>query len=135
MKNTLLHKAKTLLSYILIISAGLGIGIGAKYGLDLYNQQPNLISQNTNPHYKGVDSKVIIYTTQWCPYCKKAKQYLTDNSIDYIERDIESGSEEINRLYKSIGYPGVPKIVIGNKIINGFNESLLSNVLSSQDLL
>ncbi|QQX80042.1 glutaredoxin family protein [Shewanella sp. KX20019] len=135
MKSKILNRTRNIIGYIFIITAGFSIGIGTKYGFDLYNQQPNVIQTNTSNHYQDIDSKVIIYTTQWCPFCKKAKQYLTKHNIDYIERDIESGNKETIELYESIGYPGVPKIVVGSKIINGFNESLLSKELKSQNLL
>ena len=33
--------------------------------------------------------KVVMYSTSWCGYCKKAKNYFEANKIAYIEKDIE----------------------------------------------
>src|SRR5512137_448090 len=34
-------------------------------------------------------AEVILYTTSWCPYCSKARDYLRSRGIDFIEYDIE----------------------------------------------
>jgi glutaredoxin len=35
------------------------------------------------------DPRVVMYATAWCGYCKKARQYFTDNDIEFVEYDIE----------------------------------------------
>ena len=36
-----------------------------------------------------VGSKVIMYATDWCGYCKKARRYFRKNGISFTEYDIE----------------------------------------------
>ena len=128
-------KVKEVLSYALIIGVGLGIGLAGKSAWQWYNQVPAYVETDTRDHFADVSDKVIVYTTQWCGFCKKTKAYLTENNIAFLERDIEKGNSEIDELYQSIGYPGVPKVVIGNKIINGFNQVLIAKELGEHKLL
>lgn len=134
-KRNWLAKIKEVLSYGIIVAAGLGIGIGVKYGIEKYNEEPAFFRMNTQAHFENSTNKVIIYTTQWCPYCKKAKEYLNENKIMYTERDIEQGDESIDELFAAIDSPGVPKIVIGEVIINGFNPRLIKENLKKESLL
>jgi len=63
---------------------------------------------------------VSLYTTAWCGYCKKAKNYFRQNSIAYTEFDIEKDVAARKR-YKKMGATGVPVIIVGNKRMNGFS--------------
>ncbi len=65
--------------------------------------------------------KVVMYSTEWCAYCKKAKKYFVRKSISFIEYDIEKSSEA-KKQYKQMGAKGVPVILVGNKRMNGFSE-------------
>lgn len=72
--------------------------------------------------------KVVIYTTSHCPYCKQAKQYLTQKGIPYREVDVEtslSGKEDFRRL----GGNGVPLIMVGDKKVDGFDPKELDRLL------
>lgn len=128
-------RVKEFLGYCLIILVGLGIGLSGKYAIDKLNEEPAFIQTNTQAHFEHSANKVIIYTTQWCPYCKQAKQLLTQNNIAFTERDIEQGDKSIDTLYATIGSPGVPKVIIGDVIINGFNPELITENLKKQALL
>ncbi|RHW76243.1 glutaredoxin domain-containing protein [Colwellia sp. RSH04] len=134
-QNSWAHKIKEVISYGLIVTVGLAMGYGVKYGIEKYNEEPAFIQTNTQAHFENTNNKVVIYTTQWCPYCKKAKKFLTEKNIAFTERDIELGDKTIDDLFASINSPGVPKIVIGNVIINGFNTQLITKNLNDQTLL
>lgn len=65
--------------------------------------------------------KVIMYSTSWCGYCKKAKQYFKQNNIVYTEYNIEI-SARAKSEYKKMGATGVPVILVGKKRMNGFSQ-------------
>ncbi|RLW71771.1 MAG: glutaredoxin family protein, partial [gamma proteobacterium symbiont of Stewartia floridana] len=46
--------------------------------------------------------KVVIYSTEWCGYCEKAKRYFKRKKIKYTEYDIEKSSRA-KRQYKKMG--------------------------------
>ena len=66
--------------------------------------------------------KVIMYSTSWCGYCKKAKKYFKKNKIAFSERDIEK-SEKAKREYDKLGGKAVPVILVGDNKLQGFNEA------------
>ncbi len=67
---------------------------------------------------------VAMYSFTTCPFCRKAKDYLDENSIPYvtIELDLHPGNEgneirsELGRLTKRTS---VPSIFVGGKCIGG----------------
>jgi glutaredoxin len=80
---------------------------------------------------------VVIYTLSTCPHCREAKEYLDNNKIPYINREVDMDDEymaTLMKIYDSMGVPeqkrGVPLFVIGNRInIQGFNKDKLQNAL------
>ena len=75
--------------------------------------------------------KIVLFSTSWCPHCKKAKEYFTKNNIPFINRDVELDSEAmvlVTGRYKS---QGVPIIVIGDdaEIVKGFDEQRFQKAL------
>ena len=63
---------------------------------------------------------VVIYTAEWCGYCKKAKKYFKRNHIAYTEYDIEKNASAKKR-YQAMGATSVPVILVGKKRMNGFS--------------
>jgi len=65
---------------------------------------------------------VIMFTTQTCPSCKIAKQFLFQNKIQFEQKDINvdaKAREELRR--RSIS--GVPTFLIGKDFVTGFNPA------------
>ena len=66
--------------------------------------------------------KVVIYTTNHCPFCARAKALLRTKHIDFEEIDItldEHLREEVTRLS---GRRTVPQIFIDGKSLGGFDD-------------
>lgn len=66
--------------------------------------------------------KVVIYTTNYCPFCTRAKALLRTKHIDFEEIDItldEHLREEVTRLS---GRRTVPQIFIDGKCLGGFDD-------------
>jgi len=74
-----------------------------------------------------VGRKVVMYSTDWCGYCKKARNYFKKNHIAFTDYDIEKDSEAHKR-YKKLGATGVPVILVGNKRMNGFSENSFERI-------
>jgi glutaredoxin-like YruB-family protein len=69
----------------------------------------------------SVGKKVVMYTTPWCKYCKKAKTYFKKKNIAFTEIDI-SNNKRAKRKFKKLGGKGVPLILVGKKRMSGFSE-------------
>ena len=67
---------------------------------------------------------VVMYSTAWCGYCAKARNYMQSKGIKYKEYDIEK-SVSAKTKYKQLGGTGVPFFVIGGKTMGGFSAPRL----------
>lgn len=73
-------------------------------------------------------SKVTIYTSNTCPHCKAAKNYLNENKIDFEEKNVDEDRSAIDYLVEK-GHRGVPVINIDGEDIVGFNKDLVEEKL------
>jgi glutaredoxin len=65
-------------------------------------------------------NKVVMYSTSWCGYCKKARKYFIAKGIDFIDYDIEKNARAKHE-YDALGARGVPVILVGKERMNGFS--------------
>ena len=74
---------------------------------------------------------VIIYSTNWCAYCKMARQYLMGLSVSTVEKNIEEDEAAHQELMDKIGgnFRGVPVIDINGDIILGFDRAKIDDSL------
>ncbi|HET9032454.1 MAG TPA: glutaredoxin family protein [Dokdonella sp.] len=73
--------------------------------------------------------EVIMYSTQTCSYCAKARALFTSRNIAWDERDIET-SAEANKEWKELGGVGTPLILINGKRFSGFVEAQIDAELT-----
>jgi len=86
--------------------------------LDLeINTYSNVTIENSD---KDVGQKVVMYSTAWCGYCKKARSYFQKNNIAFVDYDIENNVKAKKR-YDKLGVTGVPVILVGKKRMSGFS--------------
>jgi glutaredoxin-like YruB-family protein len=93
-----------------------------------YTGAPTVSGQPSAP--AAAVPEVKMYVTSWCPYCKKARAYLTQRGIRYAELDIEK-SREARAEYDRLGARGVPVILVGTQRMNGYSEERLAQLLKA----
>ncbi len=68
-------------------------------------------------------ARIEIYTTQFCPYCYRAKALLDDKGAAYVEYDTMADSERrAEARSRSGGRTSVPQIFINGQHIGGCDE-------------
>ena len=75
--------------------------------------------------------KVTVYSTPTCPYCKRAKQFLKDNNIDFEDINVSADQERAQEMIQKSGQMGVPVIDIDGEIITGFDRDRISKALGA----
>jgi len=76
------------------------------------------------------DKKVVVYSTPTCPYCKRAKDYLSRKGIPYTDINVAQDKEKAKEMIQKSGQMGVPVITIDGEVVVGFNQTLLDRLLS-----
>lgn len=77
------------------------------------------------------DASIIMYSTDWCGYCKQARKLFDSAGAAYQEYDIEKSAEGLEQ-YRMLDGRGVPLIVINGKLLRGFNKRQILRELSAE---
>jgi glutaredoxin-like YruB-family protein len=72
---------------------------------------------------------VVVYSTPTCPYCIRAKQFLTESGIVFENYDVASNQEKAEELIEKSGQMGVPVIDIDGEIVVGFDKERIKQLL------
>lgn len=89
--------------------------LGETYGLDVLGGNDREAFAN---HFNSDGSpKLVMYATDWCPHCKKAREYFQDNGLAYKEWDVEKESEG-KRYFDTLEGTGYPVIYVGFRRVN-----------------
>ncbi len=72
---------------------------------------------------------VQIYSTPTCTYCEAAKEYFTQNGVQYTEFDVAADEAKRAEMVEKSGQMGVPVIDIEGTIVVGFDEPKIKEAL------
>ncbi len=75
------------------------------------------------------EHKVKIYSTQYCPYCKMAKEFFKQNNVKCTEVDVGKDMKAAHEMIEKSGQMGVPVIDIDGTIIIGFDKRAIEKAL------
>lgn len=76
--------------------------------------------------------KVILYSTEWCPWCKKVREFFKANKIPFTDKDVEKFKKYADEMVKKSKQKGIPVIDIDGKIIVGFKEGEMKKALKGK---
>jgi glutaredoxin 3 len=78
-----------------------------------------------------MDTKqVTIYSTPSCHFCKAAKEFFTENKVNYTEYNVASDLDKRKEMIEKSGQMGVPVITVGSDLVVGFDEDRLKELLA-----
>lgn len=66
--------------------------------------------------------KVIIYVTDWCPYCMRARSLLAAKGVVTLEIDVEAVPGAREEMRARSGRDTVPQIFIDERHVGGSDE-------------
>lgn len=70
-----------------------------------------------------IQAKVIMYSTQFCPYCIQAKNLLNSKQVTISEIDIDHEPDKYSQMVqKSGGITSVPQIFINDFHVGGCDD-------------
>ncbi|MGM0366139.1 MAG: glutaredoxin family protein [Actinomycetota bacterium] len=73
--------------------------------------------------------KIIVYSTETCPFCKKTKDYLKSRGVNFDDIDVALERERLEEMIEKSGQMGVPVIDINGKVIVGFDQKEIDKQL------
>jgi NADH-dependent peroxiredoxin subunit F len=73
-------------------------------------------------------TKVTVYSTQNCPYCRMAKAFLDQYRVPYESIDVGADAAAAKKMIDLSGQRGVPVIVVDDEVIVGFDAQRLNEL-------
>ena len=74
-------------------------------------------------------SKVVLFSTSTCSWCRRGKRYFRENRIPFKEINVERDQEAAKDITRKTGQTGVPVIKIGSQWIVGFDKQRIDATL------
>ncbi len=66
--------------------------------------------------------KTLIYSSDWCPYCVRAKMLLDQKGVQYEEISVDNQPKKRAEMMQISGQRTVPQIFIGDTHIGGCDD-------------
>ena len=73
---------------------------------------------------------VKVYSTPTCPYCHKAKDYLTEKGVEFEDINVAEDTAKQQEMIELSGQMGVPVLAIGEEVIIGFDQAKIDEALA-----
>lgn len=67
-------------------------------------------------------AEVVLYSTDWCSYCRAAKSFFAQRGIPYTEIDLTGDDAGREALTARTGRTTVPQIFIGQTHVGGYDD-------------
>ena len=81
-------------------------------------------------------SKVVVYSTKFCPYCDRAKSLLQRKGVGYKEIKVDQDMNLMKEMMDKSKRRTVPQIFIGDYHVGGYDDmAALDSAGKLDDLL
>jgi glutaredoxin 3 len=74
-------------------------------------------------------SKVVLFSTSTCSWCRRAKRYFKEYRVPFKEIDVERDPKAARDIVRKTGQTGAPVIKIDNRWIVGFDKERIEKEL------
>jgi glutaredoxin 3 len=81
------------------------------------------------------DSKITIYSADWCAFCHATKEYLDKKGIKFTEKNVEHDQAAAIEAVQKSKQTGIPVLDIDGTIIIGFDRARIDAVLADKKLV
>jgi glutaredoxin len=86
------------------------------------------------PDTTPIDPQLIMYCTQWCPACRRARAFFQQYNISFKEIDIARDREAAARIRLwNNGHESTPTFDIKGKIIRDFRRAEIAELLGIEE--
>jgi glutaredoxin len=126
-------KAAKLLLQVAIVALCFGVGV---FGTPLIRAAyakvfpaPEFVVGNYQEIQQNAGSKVVVFATKTCPFCEKTRELLREKNVAYVEYLLD-GNDAHQSLFQRYDGEGVPLLFIGDRRIEGFRESTITDALN-----
>jgi glutaredoxin len=122
----LMSRLKTAAVYATILVGGLGVGLALA-------KLPKLLEKryqhgDYSTYFPDASTRVVVYGTSTCPFCAKARAHLAKQQVAFADFNVDK-SAAANQQFKALKGAAVPVILIGDRLITGFQPDVIDDAL------
>jgi glutaredoxin-like YruB-family protein len=94
-------------------------------------ERPKAKKKDDNSRLRDLrDISIILYMTDWCPYCRKAKDYLASSGLTFTEYNIDKDRKKGEEMKQKSGSKAVPVIDVEGIIIRGYAPEAIQSAIT-----
>ncbi|MEK7153384.1 MAG: glutaredoxin domain-containing protein [Patescibacteria group bacterium] len=82
-----------------------------------------------------MNTKVTIYSADWCAFCHAAKDYLDKLGVKYTDKNVEHDVTFAHEAVEKSHQTGIPVIDIDGTVIIGFDRPKIDAALKGKQLV
>jgi glutaredoxin-like YruB-family protein len=75
---------------------------------------------------------VTVFTTPSCPWCRRAKEFLSQRGVPFVERDVAADPVASAEMIQRSGQQGVPVLLFGDEVVVGFDRPRIERLLADR---
>jgi glutaredoxin 3 len=72
-----------------------------------------------------IDTNIVLYQAEWCPYCARVRQVLTDLLLDHKIVNVPIDHAERGTLQEIFGTTGIPSMIDGEVKIADDDDAII----------
>ncbi len=77
-----------------------------------------------------MNNQVTIYSTPTCHFCHAAKDFFTENGVEFTDFNVAEDLDKRKEMIDMTGQMGVPVIRIKDDVIVGFDQGKIKELLA-----
>lgn len=93
----------------------------------------NSIAKSSDESSISSGIKIEVYSTEFCPYCTRARMLLDSKGVSYTEFRVDLDAELRTEMQQRSQRTSVPQIFIDGRHIGGFDELAQLEVVNELD--
>ncbi len=82
-----------------------------------------------------MNTKVTIYSADWCAFCHAAKEYLDKLGVKYADKNVEENQAFAQEAVEKSSQMGIPVLDIDGTIVVGFDRPKIDAALHDKQLV
>jgi glutaredoxin 3 len=71
------------------------------------------------------DTNIVLYQAEWCPYCARVRQVLTDLLLDYKIVNVPEEHAKRTNVEQLFGRTGIPSMTDGDVKITDDDDAII----------
>jgi len=106
-----------------------GLVVGTVMGkIEKNNSPPKVITGDYQKYIENPKYNIKLFGVNKCVFCKRLKDYLEQNEISYIYANVKENTDS-KMQFQELGGTAFPLTIIGNSLIQGFNQDIIKTEL------